>query len=246
MAKKKSKSKFKFSYDAPVSLSFGIIAILLFLLDTFVLKSKLNSNWLMAPTAGGEILPFAITKPVCYVQILLHVFGGTDPFILISNLIFIILLGPDMENRYGSVVIGIMIFVASLFSGVLNACCCKFPVSGAEPVVFMLIILDIMMHLTKKTISASSVAVVCLFVAAQLIAKNPNGVIGVMITLAGGLCGSLLAFMASPKARAAKKQQKVDDRIAEIDGASPRFANKKKNQKEESDSDETIVGTIKF
>ena len=248
MAKKKSKVKYKFSYDAPVSLSFVIITIVLFLLDAFVLKNKLNETILLTPTVAGSALPFSLKNPVSYLQLLLHVFGGVDKAILFSNLILIVLLGFEMEVRYGSVVIGIMVFVSALFSGVLSACFCKASVSGAQPVIFMLIILDILMHLTKRTISASAVVVICLFVAGQFFAENPNGAVGVLITVAGGLCGSLFAFMASPKARAAKKQQKIDDRIAEIDAQSPRFAkqNKKNKKSEDSSSDETVIGTIEF
>ena len=250
MAKKrsKSKSKYKFSYDAPVSLTFVLVAVVLFLLDLLLMKGKLNAEYLLSPTAGGGNLPFDFKNILSYLRLLLYVFGGTEPFVLLSNLIFIILLGPEMETRYGSVVIGIMIFVTVAVSGVLNACFCNFSNSGASPVVFMLIILDILMHLTKKTISASAVIVICLFTASQFFTGNKNGLVGVLITLAGGLCGSLFAFMASPKARAAKKQQKVDERIAEIDAQSPRFKNKagKNSGRRDVDDDATVVGTLEF
>lgn len=225
MAKKRSKSKvkYKFSYDAPVSLTFVLLGALLFLLDTFLLKGKLNAQYLLSPTAGAGSLPFDFKNIFSYLRLILYVFGGSEPFIFLSNLIFIVLLGPEMENRYGSIVIGLMIFVSTIVSGVLSACFCNFSAFGASPIVFMLIILDILMHLTKKTISASAVFLICLFTASQFFTGSKNGIVGVLITLAGGLCGSLFAFMASPKTRAAKKQQKVD--------VAP-------------DDDATIVGTL--
>lgn len=212
MAKKRSKSKakYKFSYDAPVSLTFVLVAVVLFLLDLLLVKGKLNAEYLLSPTAGGGNLPFDFKNILSYLRLLLYVFGGTEPFVLLSNLIFIVLLGPEMEGRYGSLVIGIMIFVSTIVSGVLSACFCNFPAFGASPLVFMLIILDILMHLTKKTISASAVFVICLFTASQFFTGSKNGIVGVLITLAGGLCGSLFAFMASPKTRTTKKQQKVE------------------------------------
>ena len=114
MAKKrsKSKSKYKFNYDAPVSLTFVLVAVILFLLDSLLLKGKLNSEYLLSPTAGAGSLPFDFKNFFSYLRLLLYVFGGTEPFIFLSNLIFIVLLGPEMETRYGSVVIGIMIFVS--------------------------------------------------------------------------------------------------------------------------------------
>jgi len=242
MAKKRSKVKFKFSYDAPVSLSFAIIALILFLIDSLLLKGKMNSNYLLTPTAVSGSLPFDFKNIISYLRLFAYVFGGSAPFTLISNLIFIILLGPEMENRYGSFVIGIMILVAVLVSGVLSASFCKFSVSGASPVVFMLIILDILMHLTKKTVSASAVAVICLFVASQFFVGNKNGLVGVLITLSGGLCGSLFAFMASPRARAAKKNQKAEEKLPEKETQASRAKSKKNNES----SDETIVASIKL
>ena len=83
----KKKSKLKFSYDAPVSLSFAIITILLFIIDNFLLKGEsrgmLNSKWLLTPTSLEGTLPFVFNKVISYFRLLLHVFGGKDKVILI-------------------------------------------------------------------------------------------------------------------------------------------------------------------
>ena len=95
----------------------------------------------------------------------------------------------------------------------------------------MLILLDAMMNISKKKISASSIAVLILFIVRLYIVKNQNGIIDVIIVIAGGLCGSLFAFIASPKARKARKENSGGllskaERIAQIDKESPR--NKRK------------------
>ena len=248
MAKKKL--KLKFVYDAPVMLSFVLAVLVIFMLDTFVFKGTLAEKWLLSPTAAEGSLPFAFSDFTSILRLFLHVLGGRDIPFLICNLIFILLLGPQMEERYGSVIIGIMIFVAALFSGVLNACFCKVPVSGSEPVVFMLILLCAMMHLSRSKVSASALAVIILFAVMLVLRKNPNGTAGVLITLAGGLCGSLFAFLTSPKARKAKKNEAA---LSEFNDAnSPRFsvkstANRGKagfGNKTYSDDETTEVGTL--
>ena len=240
MAKKKF--KLKFAYDAPVTLAFALIAIVLFLLDTFAFKGKLNSFWLVTPTAAEGAFPFAFSDFHSIIRLFVHVFASPDRYVLICNLIFILLLGSTMEERYGSVIIGIMIFVSSLFSGVLNACFCKNPVGGAEPVVFMLILLWTMMHLSRSKISASAIAVIALFVCMELFSKNPNGAVGVAIVCAGGLCGSLFAFLTSPKAHKAKKSEAA---MAEFrDEASPRFS--VKSTRKPSADETTVVGTLEL
>ena len=251
----KKKLKLKFQYDSPVMLTFAFITLIIFVLDTFALKGKLKEVWLVTPTAAGGQFPFAFSDFRSIIRLFIHVFGYDQSSVLVCNLIFILLLGPQMEDRYGSVIIGIMIFVSALFSGVLNACFCTNAVSGAEPVVFMLILLWTMMQLSRSNISASAIAVIALFITMLVFQKNPNGVVGVVIVAAGGLCGSLFAFLASPKARKAKKNEAA---LAEFrDETSPRFSIKSTgkgsgksskfgNKKSYDDSEETVIGSIEL
>lgn len=238
----KRKSKLKFIYDAPVTVTFALLTVLLFILDVFLFKNKLNSSFLFTPTAADGSFPFKFNELYSYLRLFLYVFGGSDRIILFSNLIFIMMLGPAIEERYGSVVIGLMIFVAALFAGVLAACCFKVPAFGAEPIVFMLILLNTMTHLSKKNISASSLGVICLFICYEVFKKNNNGMIGILVIIAGGLCGSLFAFMASPKNRATKKVSSTGEGLKNKAERLSENNSKKKND----GNDETIVGTIDF
>ena len=145
MAKKKTKSKskikMKLNYDAPVTIIFTLLSVLLFVLDWFLLKNKLNSTILITPTCDGEF-QFSFKSFFSYLRLFLYVFGSGEALSFFAKLVIISLLGSAMEERYGSMVIGIMIFVATIFTGVLSACCCKLPFSGSDAVVFMLILLD--------------------------------------------------------------------------------------------------------
>ena len=91
----------------------------------------------------------------------------------------------------------------------------------------------------------------------QVSDKRLSGIVGLIICIAGGLCGSLFAFLTSPKARAEKKSEKnskpiksmtAEEKTAfleELDSQSPRN-NSKKSKKSDSDDDTTVIGTIKF
>lgn len=241
MAKKKFKLGFKVAYDAPVTLTFAILSILLFVINTFLMKGKLTALILAAPTMQGGELPFVVSNPLSYLRMFLYVFGAADSSMLITNLIFILLLGPAMEERYGSIVIGIMIAVSAIFAGVLNACFCQKMLQGAISVVFMIIFLNAFLSLSKKKLPLSFIAVFILFILREILEKNPNGIIGIIAGLAGGLCGSLFAFLTSPKAKNAKKKE---DFIEELDSQSPR--NKKNNRSTDDDDDTTVVGTLTF
>ena len=249
MAKKKF--KLNVAFDAPVTLTFSIICIVLFVLNPYAFKGALTNKFLTSPTSMTGSHGFIPSAPISYFRLILYVFGATSFATLITQLLFILLLGPAMEERYGSIVIGVMIGVSTLFSGVLNACFCTQSLMGTLPVVFMLIFLNSFMSFSKKKIPLSFLAVFILFILREISESNPNGVAGIIVCIAGGLCGSLFAFLTSPKARAQKKEEKGTDLsqkekeayLEELDSQSPR---NKKNNRRDDDDDTTVVGTLKF
>ena len=247
MAKKKF--KLNIAFDAPVTLIFSVVCISLFLLNTFAFKGSLTEKLLASPTTVTGERGFIPSSPLSYFRLIFYVFGATSFSTLITQLIFVLLLGPSMEERYGSLVIGIMIGVSALFSGVLNACFCNRSLIGTLPVLFMLIFLNSFMSFSKKKVPLSFLAVFILFIVREISEKNPNGFVGIIICIAGGLCGSLFAFLASPKVRAEKKKTRGTDLsekeayLEELDSQSPR---NKKNNRRDNDDDTTVVGTLKF
>ena len=261
MAKKKFKINLKVSYDAPVTLTFVLISAIIFLLNMFLTKSGKAvglQSLLASPTTQAGALPFIVKQPLSYLRLLLYIFGNGEAggeAVLFTNLILIMLLGPAMEERYGSVIIGIMMFVSALFSGVLNACFCNTSLVGAVPVVCMMIFLNAFMSFSKKKFPLSFAAVMVLFVVLQIF--SGAGAVRIIICIAGGLCGSLFAFLTSPKMKSEKKNNSIAsepikkrggllnkaEKIAyaeELDKNSPR------NKKSDDDDETTVVGTLKF
>lgn len=252
MSKKKIKMPFSITYDAPVTLTFAFVSLVLFLLDAYVFKQKWSSLFLASPTMASGEIPFALKDPLSYVRVLFYAFGGKDAIVLISNLIFILLLGPGIEEKYGTVIIGIMMVVAAIFAGVLNSCFRNVPMQGATSIVFMMIFLSAFMSFSKKKVPLSFLAVFIFYIVIQVAENKTNGIIGLIINIAGGLCGSLFAFLASPKAKVERKSSKATglkgkaEILAEFDDSnSPRFKKNKKDDSAGSD-DETVVGTLKF
>lgn len=249
---RKTKLNIKFAFDAPVTLFFVLISLVLFILNTFAFKGSMTKAILASPTSLNGKLPFLPSDFSSYLRLLCYVFGAKSVSVLFSNLILILILGPAMEDRYGSVVIGIMMIVASVFSGVLNACFASESLEGAIAVIFMLIFLNSFMSFSKKKVPVSFLAVFVLFVLNECFNKNLNEIIGVLIAVAGGLCGSLFAFLTSPKAKAEKKASKGGllnkaEKVAyleELDSQSPRNKNNRRN--DDDDDETTVVGTLKF
>ena len=138
-----------------------------------------------------------------------------------------------MEEKYGSVIILVMILISVIFAGVLNACFSVQSLQGIQPVIFMLIILNLINASQKKKISTSLLLVLVLYTILNIIPLK-NALLGI-ISIAGGLCGSLISFLAQPKKNAPKKEQKIVEK-----------SKLQEKQTSTSDDDETIVGTLSF
>ena len=153
-----------------------------------------------------------------------------------------------------------MMGVSIIFSGVLNACFCETSLKGCNCVIFMMIFLNSFMSFSKKKIPSSFVIIFIFYIVKEILQvsdKRLSGIVGLIICIAGGLCGSLFAFLTSPKARAEKKSEKnakntapmtMEEKTAfleELDSQSPRN-HSKKSKKYDSDDDTTVIGTIKF
>ena len=257
MAKKKFKFNLKFSFDAPVTLSFVIISVILFILNNVVIKSGALGSILASPTTQAGALPFIVKQPLSYLRLLVYIFGAANVNDFMTCILMLLILGPAMEERYGSVIIGIMIFVSALFAGVLKACFCVDSLVGPVPVICMMIFLTAFMSFSNKTVPITFLLTILFF--GYLAVTSGLGAVRLITCIAGGLCGSLFAFLTSPKVKASKKN--VGDsgitpkrkggllsraeKVAyaeEIDSQSPR----NKKPASEDDDETTVVGTLKF
>ena len=196
------KFKISFSYNAPVTLSYTFLCALILVLNYLVIKIKGGEGFIqVAFTAKGS--PFEWKFILAYIRLFTHVLGHSDWNHFLGNFAFIILLGPIVEERYGSKILALMMMITAFVSGVVNECMIPKPLLGASGIVFMLIILSSISSLDKKKIPASFVCVILIFIGREVY----NGLVfhtaslSVVASIVGGLCGSLFGFMVAPKAR---------------------------------------------
>lgn len=235
MAKKNS---LKFIFDSPVVLVFSVVSAVIFISD-LILKLNLSEKIFECP--GAKSVPaFDFKSALSYVKLVIYPFGGENSTSFFLNIGFILLLGPVLEERYGSIMLTLMIFITSLVGGVLTACVSTFGISGCGEIVFMMIILSVLSVFIKKQLPVSWIFIFALYLAFSLFSgKKISGFmpfmqnnVPVFIQLASGICGSLFGFFVCPKKRSSQIQKKQQEKTIE---------NEPENS---SGSDETIVGNI--
>lgn len=257
MPKRKS-GGLKVTFNAPVSLVFAFLSVAFFALDYFAFKGKFVAGFLTCPGNASCSTPFNFSNFLDYLKLFLHVLGNVSWNNLFISLAFILLIGPVLEERYGSPIVLLAIIVVSFLTGVLNIVCCSTTMTGAAPVVYMMILLAVVVDLDKKRLPLTFLFVLILWTAFQMMncCPKPQGFIHFMksnistfINLAGGICGSLFGFLVAPKkSRTNKKDIHTDTTISYEDSAvkKPGLFSKINSKKSSSTSDETVIGEIKL
>lgn len=238
----KMKKRLKIVNDSPFSFGFAFISILFFVVN-IISKGKVGNVLLNSPTKSTGENAFLASSALSYLRIFFYVFGSKDFLSLSCNLIFVLLLGKNIERFYGSVLSLICFLVSTIFSSVLSAIFCSYSLSGCSCVVMMMIFQTIFMEISENKISLPSVLVVILFILHEIFSKNQNGALGLFVNLIGGICGSLLSFVISPLLHHSEKKGSPEK--------PEKPKNSQKNDKSENsnnddDDDSTIVGTLKF
>ena len=105
------KKKIVIYLNAPITLGFTAICLIALLLQ--YLTNGISTN-LIFSTYGSSLL-----DPLTYVRLIGHVFGHANFEHLISNMLFILLLGPMLEEKYGDRLIYVILATA-LVTGVIH------------------------------------------------------------------------------------------------------------------------------
>ena len=126
-------NKRKIYLNAPITLGFSLICIIALLLN---MVSSGKTNVLFFSTYGSSLL-----NPMTYIRLLGHIFGHANVDHLVSNLLYILLLGPMLEEKYGKRLIIVILSTAAVTGIVHNLLSPNTMLLGASGVVFAFIIL---------------------------------------------------------------------------------------------------------
>lgn len=209
----KKRNKIRITFNAPVTLCFALVCALVLAVD-YLTKGRAVQT--VFSSGGGKAcgVPFDFSSLFSYLRLFLHVFGSLNFTQFVSNFAFILLLGPMLEEKYGSPVLALMMAVTALVSGVVNACFGQGVLSGAGDIAFMMVLLSAFTSFSKNEIPLSFILVVVLYIGREIALSyglaGAAGETGSLSNIAGGVCGSLFAFLAVPKS--ARKSGKTSEK----------------------------------
>jgi membrane associated rhomboid family serine protease len=176
----------RFQANSPVILTYALLSLLA--LGLGELTGGYTNKLLFSISRSP------LTDILLYPRLFLHALGHANYNHYISNFLVILLVGPMLEEKYGSWNILVMILITSLVTGLSFLLLSRFgSLLGASGVAFMLILLSSFVNIKKGRIPVTVVLVLILFIGQEAI-KGMTSVdnISQLTHVIGGLCGAVL------------------------------------------------------
>lgn len=182
------KKKFKITFNAPVVLTFVVICFIVTILGIITQGRSTQAVFMTYHSS--------LKNPMTYIRFITHVFGHSGWGHFIGNASYLLLLGPMLEEKYGSDRIIIVIAITALATGLINyiffgnvALC------GASGVVFAFIVLASFTGFKAGEIPLTFILVVIIFIGQQVyegIVIQDN--ISNMAHIVGGIVGACVGY----------------------------------------------------
>lgn len=178
----------KFEYNAPVTLTFALVSLISLLLG-FI--TNLKSTELLFMTYRSGLL-----NPMTYVRLFTYCLGHANWEHYIGNMSYLLLLGPMVEEKYGSKKMLIMIIITAGIGGILNNI--FFPntaLCGASGIVFMLIVLSSATSVESGHIPLTLVLILVIYLGSEIYnAIFVTDSISQFAHILGGICGAFFGL----------------------------------------------------
>lgn len=186
-----NKKKFKIVYNSPVVLTFTLICIIALILNYITMGA---SNYLLF-----SVYRSSLVNPLTYIRLFTHVLGHANLAHLTSNLMMLLVIGPILEEKYGSKDLLFIIMATAFITGIVNSL--LFPhtaLLGASGVVFAFIILASITGIKDHEIPLTLIFVAVLYIGEQIydgifMADN----ISQLTHIVGGFVGGMLGLLAA-------------------------------------------------
>lgn len=177
----------KISYNAPFTLTFCLLSLLVLIINVVTLK-KFDINFTQS---YFMIYRDHLDNPWFYFRLFSHILGHKDFSHFINNFLLILLIGPLLEEKYGSLYLTKMALINALITGLIFIIVFKNQsLFGASGVLFMMIMMTSFTNKEKNSFPLTLLFVAGLYLGQDLysmIFKNDN--ISQATHLLGGLIG---------------------------------------------------------
>ena len=188
-------------YNSPVVLTFALASLAVLLLD------YATSGW--TTLHFFCVYAFPLTDPLGYFRLLGHVLGHAGLEHYVSNMTLLLVLGPMLEEKYGSKNLLCAFAFTALVSGLIH--CAISPgtaLLGASGIVFMCIMLASLAGMENGTIPLTLILVAALYIGGEIVTGlTQQDSISQITHIVGGICGTGIGFFLAKEKKATGKKR---------------------------------------
>ena len=184
-----NRRRFRLAFNSPAVLGFAGVCLVAMVLN--LLTDGASNRTLFS------VYRAPLTNPLTWLRMVCHVFGHADWNHLLNNMMYVLLVGPMLEEKYGSVNLMLVMLATALLTGLANFI--FFPgtmLLGASGIVFALILLSSISRTEGGAIPVTFILVAILYIGQQVwqaITVRDN--VSYMAHIAGGAVGAGLGFL---------------------------------------------------
>ena len=175
-------------FNSPVVLCFALLSLLALLLGDVTGGA--------ATTRFFCVYRSSLADPLTYLRLFMHVLGHAGYSHYMGNMLLLLLVGPPLEEKYGSRSLFWAIFLTALVSGLVQWL--FFPgtaLFGASGIVFMMIVMSSLAGMKDGYIPITLILVLVLYLGGEMVdgLKNTDN-ISQLTHIVGGVCGMVFGF----------------------------------------------------
>lgn len=180
-------------YNSPVVLTFAFVSLAVLILD-FITGGKTTALLFCVYNSP-------LTNPFTYPRMFLHVLGHANLEHYMNNILLMLVIGPPLEEKYGSRALLMSIAITALVSGVFQFV--FFPhtaLLGASGIVFMMIVMSSLAGFREGSVPLTLILVVVFYLGNEII----SGIISAdnvsqLTHVIGGVCGAVIGWYLSKR-----------------------------------------------
>ena len=188
-----NRSKLKITFNSPAILVFALACVVVQVLNVL---THGESNRVLFSTYRSSLI-----NPLTWVRCVTHVLGHADWGHLLNNMMLLLVLGPMLEEKYGTKNVAFVMLATAVATAVVNMI--FFPnvaLCGASGVVFAFILLTSFTGFHEGEIPVTVILVALIFIGQQVyegIFVKDN--ISNLSHIIGGIVGAAVGFVLNRK-----------------------------------------------
>ena len=178
----------KIQFNAPVVLSFAGLSLAALILS-YITGGASNR-------ALFSVYRSSLANPLTYIRLVGHVLGHNGYEHYLNNMLMILVLGPGLEEKYGSRSLLLAIIVTAVVSGLVQMI--FFPhtaILGASGIVFMMIVMSSLAGMQEGKIPLTLILVFIFYIGGEIVSgvfTRDN--ISQLSHILGGVSGAVLGY----------------------------------------------------